>query len=80
MVRVAGLKQQKDAALLRKQIGYLTNFMNDPLNEALVEEMQIPSRIEKAKESLNIIDSSKYLDDLVGTIGADPLFTNQEKK
>jgi hypothetical protein len=36
--------------------------------------MQIAERIEKAKSELNYIDSEKYLQNLIGTIGADPLF------
>jgi hypothetical protein len=68
------LKQTKDSVLLKKQIAYLTDFINHPSNDDLAKEMQIAERIEKAKSELNYIDSEKYLQNLIGTIGADPLF------
>lgn len=68
------LKQAKDSAFLKKEIKYLTDFANNPNNKGLVEEMEINARIEKAREQLIYVDSEKYLQNLVGTIGADPLF------
>jgi hypothetical protein len=68
------LKQSKDSIYLKKQIVYLTDFMAHPNNETLVAEMQIAKRLEKAKDDLAFIGSEKYLENLIGTIGADPLF------
>ena len=68
------LKQQQDTKLLKNQIKYLNDFMNQPSNKELVEEMQIKSRIEKVIKNLTHLESEKYLQELVGTIGADPLF------
>ena len=68
------LKQKKDIAFLKKQISYLEDFKTSPNNKLLVEKMKISERIEKATQQLNYAESEKYLSDMVGTIGADPLF------
>ncbi|WP_372935637.1 hypothetical protein, partial [Mariniphaga sediminis] len=68
------LKQQKDTAFLNKQIRYLKDFMSDPNNQELVEKMEISGRLQSAFNNLQHVESDQYLDELVGTIGADPLF------
>ena len=68
------LKQNKDTAFMKKQIQYMEDFMTNQNNQILVEEMQIKLRLENAKTQLTQVKSEKYLEDLVGTIGADPLF------
>ncbi len=70
------LKQQKDIAFLRNQLAYLKNFKDQPINDELSVEMDIVSRIETVKNRLQYIRSLQYLQDLTGTIGADPLFKN----
>ncbi|PKP11291.1 MAG: hypothetical protein CVU09_03180 [Bacteroidetes bacterium HGW-Bacteroidetes-4] len=67
-------KQQKDVAFCKKQINYLTQFMQNPDNASLVVEMNIPERIEKAQNNLKEISSEAYFKNLIGTIGIDPLF------
>ena len=71
------LKQNKGSEFLKKQIQYLQNFMTNQNNQVLVEEMQIKTRLEKAQNQLAKVKSEKYLEDLIGTIGADPLFTKK---
>ncbi|MFW5822861.1 MAG: hypothetical protein ACOCU7_05690, partial [Tangfeifania sp.] len=56
------------------QIQYLESFKENPINSKLVEKMGIKQRIEKARLKLSYIESEKYIDDITGTIGADPLF------
>ena len=68
------LKQTKDSVFLEKEIQYLEDFMANPNNQVLIEEMQIKHQIDKANKQLKSVKSVKYLEDLVGTIGADPLF------
>ncbi len=68
------LKQSKEAAFLQSEVQYYEDFMANAKNKSLVEEMQINQRVEKARTHLKYITSEKYLKDLVGTIGADPLF------
>ena len=71
------LKQQKDSDYLKKSIKYLSDFMAEPNNSTLINEMQIAERIEKARKQLKHIESEDYLKALVGTIGADPLFRKE---
>jgi phosphoenolpyruvate carboxykinase (diphosphate) len=68
------LKQQKDAGFLQRQIQYLTSFIADPNNHSLVESMQIRQRLGKVESRLEFIESDDYINQLIGTIGADPLF------
>ena len=68
------LKQSKDVAFIKRQINYLEDFRGNENNQVLVEEMKINDRLKKAKTQLKNNESVKYLESLVGTIGADPLF------
>ncbi|MDH3323021.1 MAG: hypothetical protein OEM04_08535, partial [Flavobacteriaceae bacterium] len=68
------LKQQKDIDFYTKQINYLENFIADANNQLLVVEMDLNARLKKVKNALNEVSSAAYLQSLVGTIGADPLF------
>ena len=68
------LKQEKDVAFYKKQIAYLEDFKANKDNAILVDEMEIAGRIEKAKSCLKHAESKQYSSELVGTIGADPLF------
>lgn len=68
------LKQQKDIEFHTRQVQYLENFIGDKENALLVKEMDIHHRLDTAKNMLSHVKSGKYLDELVGTIGADPLF------
>ena len=68
------LKQNKDTAFMKKEIQYLEGFIAKQNNQILVEEMQIKHHLENARTKLTQIKSEKYLEDLIGTIGADPLF------
>jgi hypothetical protein len=68
------LKQNKDITFHKKQITYLEAFIANIDNSLIVKDMDIESRMIKAKELLAEAESSKYINDLTGTIGADPLF------
>ena len=68
------LKQEKDVAFYKKQIAYLEDFKANKDNAILVKEMNIGERIENAKACFKHAESKEYLNDLNGTIGADPLF------
>jgi hypothetical protein len=72
------LKQSKDVAFLKKQIEYLKNFMDNPDNQILVKDMHISNRLKKSEQRLKYVESEKYISELVGTIGADPLFRKKE--
>lgn len=68
------LKQQKDIRFYDSQISYLESFIANPNNVRLVAEMTIEERLESVKQLYNEAKSETYLNSLLGTIGADPLF------
>ena len=68
------LKQQKDSRFYDSQLAYLEAFIANPNNDILIEEMNIRERLKSVKKSYDHVKSPKYLKELVGTIGADPLY------
>ena len=68
------LKQVKDIRFYDSQITYLENFIANPNNATLVENMNIKGRLKKIKDLYEHVNSKSYLENLIGTIGADPLF------
>jgi len=68
------LKQEKDIAFYNRQVEYLKTFMQKKENEIIVRDLNVEERLQKAIETLKTVESKQYLKDLVGTIGADPLF------
>ncbi|MCZ4694541.1 hypothetical protein DWB61_05750 [Ancylomarina euxinus] len=67
-------KQDIDIQYFVKQIDYLNNFMADKNNSEWNETMDLEDRLAKAKSELEHVKTEAYLESLVGTIGADPLF------
>ena len=63
------VKQQRDSAFWTSNIRYLENIMEDNS----VESLDLSSQLELAKKQLAHTHSAAYIDELVGTIGADPL-------
>jgi hypothetical protein len=68
------LKQQKDIKFYTNQISYLEQFLSNAENKFLVNEMDLNKRLQKVKNMLEDASSADYINSLVGTIGADPLF------
>lgn len=68
------LKQSKEIAYYTRQVEYLEKFKQQKQNQVLVNEMKIDDRLKEANKMLNYVSSKDYLESLVGTIGADPLF------
>ena len=67
-------KQQIDINFYEKQIAYLAAFMANKINAEWNDELSLEERFWKAKKDLEHVKSEEYLQSLVGTIGADPLF------
>ncbi len=67
-------KQQIDINFQESQIEYINTFINNPLNENTIDELQLNEKIKEAKIQLEYFKSESYLNDLIGTIGADPLY------
>jgi len=68
------LKQQKDINFYTNQISYLERFIANDGNKLLVAEMDLNTRLQNVKGLLATASSPDYIDSLIGTIGADPLF------
>ena len=68
------LKQQKDIRFYKSQIDYLNRFISNPENQSLVVEMELKNRLKYVEVALEKASSAQYIESLVGTIGADPLY------
>ncbi len=68
------IKQERDVRGAEDKISYLENFIANPKREQTCQRLQLREKLSRIKEELNYFRSEKYLEHLVGTIGADPLF------
>ncbi|WP_246022031.1 hypothetical protein [Flavobacterium cellulosilyticum] len=68
------LKQQKDIRFYANQISYLEKFISNPLNAVSVIEMDLNTGLQNVVTLLAVASSPEYIESLVGTIGADPLY------
>jgi len=68
------LKQQKDINFYASQISYLERFISNEDNKLIVVEMDLNKRLQNVKDLHQEASTEAYLNGLVGTIGADPLF------
>tara|TARA_B100000315_G_scaffold77969_1_gene71295 strand:- start:1929 stop:5384 length:3456 start_codon:yes stop_codon:yes gene_type:complete len=68
------LKQKKDIDQCNIQMDYLKIFKNKEENYHVSKKLNIENRIKKLTKKLKYNMSDKYLKDLEGTIGADPLY------
>ena len=67
------IKQQRDIALWQRHADTLQHFLEDADYADEAERLGIPGRIEMAMQKLEMVGTPEYLEDLVGTLGADPL-------
>lgn len=67
-------KQQIDTATTINFITYIKEYMAKPSNKEVVEKLGLKQRLSLAEKKLAYFKSFKYVEDLIGTIGADPLF------
>ncbi|MDF7800210.1 hypothetical protein P4C99_12095 [Pontiellaceae bacterium B1224] len=67
------IKQDRKAAACRKHIDYLNDFISMKHNAAEVETLECKERLEVVEKRLAYVESGKLIDDLIGTIGADPI-------
>jgi hypothetical protein len=66
-------KQQRDIAMWRRHVAYLSVSMADESRTDLNRQLDIEQRLEYAKTKLTESESPRYLESLQGTLGADPL-------
>ncbi|MCP3669715.1 MAG: hypothetical protein GY814_04660 [Gammaproteobacteria bacterium] len=67
------VKQERDISLWRRHVHSLKQFLNLASHADAAEQLGISQRLESAQAKLEQVQSSEYLDGLVGTIGADLL-------
>lgn len=68
------LKKQKETAFCQYQIDYISNFIEQSTNTELTNEMKLNEKLAALHERMKYLNSSQYMSDLSGSIGADPLF------
>ena len=66
-------KRSIDKALYTRHIAYLNDFLQRPGYEKEAKRLHIPSRLEEAKNKLEVVEGPEYLETLVGTLGADQI-------
>ena len=66
-------KQQIDIQRWQDSITYLESFINAPHRGEAAKEMKLAGRLELAKSQLQRVQSPSYLEEITGTIGADPM-------
>ena len=67
------LKQERKAATCRKHLEYLNDFINQKHNLSEVERLGCNDRLEEVTQRLAYVESDTYIEDHIGTIGADPI-------
>ena len=67
------IKQARDITLWRHHVANLEDFLNLESHADAAERLNIPDRLQKARQKLSATLAPEYLESLVGTIGADPL-------
>ncbi|HSC86207.1 MAG TPA: hypothetical protein VLC09_03010 [Polyangiaceae bacterium] len=71
-------KQQREVALWRRHVASLEAFLARPGYDRESERLSIRERLEAAKKQLVHVSSAAYLDELEGTLGADPVYGKLE--
>ncbi len=66
-------KQQRDIELWQRHVATLRAFINKPHYSRLTQHMDMRGRLAAAERRLKEVSAPEYLDDLKGTLGADPL-------
>jgi hypothetical protein len=64
-------RQQIEIRLIKRKIDNLEAFINDSINESILDRFGYKEKLGLAKEKLEFYKSNKYLESLIGTIGAD---------
>jgi hypothetical protein len=67
------IKQRRDVALWRRHVESLRKFLALPGHREEAARLKIDERLVLAQRELSRVSRPEYLDDLQGTIGADPI-------
>jgi hypothetical protein len=66
-------QQTYDTAVWKNHVEYLEHFLKRETHTAVAQRLGIEQRLTAAKEELETVSAPAYLDDLVGTIGRQPI-------
>ena len=66
-------KQKIDRALWKRHVEQLNKFLRRPNYADIAEKMNIADRLTSARKTLASVESPEYLNQLAGTIGAEPI-------
>ncbi len=67
------IKQQRDIAMWTRHVDTLNQFLDDADYADEARRLGIPARLNVAVQKLEMVSHPDYLNELVGTLGADPL-------
>jgi hypothetical protein len=67
------VKQSRDVSLWQRHVQSLSEFMSLASHRDEAERLGIGERLAHARAELERVSSATYLDELEGTIGADPI-------
>lgn len=67
------VKQQRDIALWQRHIEYLNDFLEKKSHADEAGRLKISEQLKTASDKLAQVSDASYLDQLVGTLGADPM-------
>jgi hypothetical protein len=66
-------KQKIDRKLWKRHVEYLNSFLRRPNHVDVAEQMGIADRLTRARKTLEEVESPAYLQQLAGTLGAEPI-------
>jgi len=66
-------KQKREVALWKQNVEYLTAFLGRPGYNDTAKKLTIADKLDQAKKELEFVGSDAYIQQLVGTLGADPI-------
>ncbi|RKD91264.1 hypothetical protein [Mangrovibacterium diazotrophicum] len=66
-------KQKRDVALWTKNVAYIEDILSRKNFAATAVRLDLPSKLALAKTKLESVSSPSYLDELKGSLGADPM-------
>jgi hypothetical protein len=66
-------KQKRDVALWKRHVAYLDQFIGKPTHRDEAQRLGLAQRRDRAAAELARVQSPEYLEELEGTIGADPI-------
>ncbi|MGB1127441.1 MAG: hypothetical protein ACPG3X_03605 [Opitutales bacterium] len=66
-------QQERDIATWHSHVGYLENFLKRQTHTSVAQRLGVEQRLTAAKKALETVSAPAYLDDLVGTLGRQPI-------